>query len=139
MRELLVESLRRRFASYDDLAGTLDDARLGQKLDANKHKSLLEHLWCVVGARESYARALATGDWQGFSCSMSEYTIGEVIEKLRTSAGVVLNTVDEVSDWTEQRERYLLELSDHEVMHEGGVIRHMYAFELPIPDSVKWA
>ena len=139
MRELMLESLAQRFKSYDDLVETLENSQLGEKLEAPKHKSMLEHLWCIVGARESYARALESGEWQGFNCSMCEYTHDEVTEKLKSSAAAFLAAADAVTDWTPEREQLLLNLSDHEVMHEGGIIRHMYAFELEIPASVKWA
>lgn len=139
MRKLVLESLAKRFQSYDDLTASLEDAQLGEKVDVPKHKSLLEHLWCIVGARESYARAIDKGEWSGFSCSMAEYTHDEIAAKLRSSAEAVLAAANDVANWTEEHERLLLELSDHEVMHEGGIIRHMYAFELDIPESVKWA
>ena len=99
----------------------------------------MEHLWCVVGARQSYARSIADGAWGGFACSLSNSTHTEVSNKLRTSAESVLTAVQAVDEWHGERERLLLELAEHEVMHEGGVIRHMYAFELEISGSVKWA
>jgi len=58
MRDLILENLKTRFAAYDDLALELDDAALDARIDVPKYKSLKEHLWCVVGARESYAKAL---------------------------------------------------------------------------------
>ena len=139
MKQAIIAALSKRFNSYNDLARSIEAHQLGEKLDAPRHKSLLEHLWCVVGARESYARALMQGSWDGFACSMSEYTHDEVIAKLESSADAVMEVIDEVADWDEERERLLIELSEHEVMHEGGIIRHMYAFELEIPASVRWA
>jgi hypothetical protein len=73
MRETMVQSLEKRIQSYADLVAMIDSAALGEKLNVPKDKSVAEHLWCIVGARESYARALAAGEWQGFSCSMTTY------------------------------------------------------------------
>ena len=70
---------------------------------------------------------------------MSKYTSAEVSEKLQSSARDVILAVDNVVEWTIEREELLLKLSEHEVMHEGAMIRHMYALELDIPDSVQWA
>ncbi|MBJ36836.1 MAG: hypothetical protein CMD83_00015 [Gammaproteobacteria bacterium] len=63
MHDALIASVTRRFRSYDDLIAAIESRQLRQKLDAPRHKSLLGHLWCVVGARESYAQALSTGAW----------------------------------------------------------------------------
>ncbi len=139
MRQKLLDALKTRFQSYDDLIESVESDHLGRKVDVPRHKSLIEHLWCVVGARESYARALDTGSWEGFACSMTKYTHAEISEKLRSSASAVLIAAEKVEDWTEERQNFLLDLSEHEVMHEGGIIRHMYAFETDMPGSVKWA
>ena len=60
--DLITSKLSARFDAYDDLMAGVDDALLQEKIQAHKHKSLAEHLWCVVGARESYARAIAAGE-----------------------------------------------------------------------------
>ncbi len=137
MRETVVQNLIKRFNSYTELIGA--DVNLSQKLDAPKHKSLGEHLWCVVGARESYAKALRAGEWDGFNCSMTEFSQTDFIEKLQISAADVKDTIKQIDNWTQNRELLLLELSDHEVMHEGQIIRHLYGLGYEIPASVKWA
>lgn len=139
MHDALIASVTRRFRSYDDLIAAIESRQLRQKLDAPRHKSLLERLWCVVGARESYAQALSTGAWGGFACSMTQHTHDEVVDKLKASGEAVLAAIASVDDWTSERDQLPIELAEHEVMHEGGIIRHMYAFELDIPASVKWA
>ena len=139
MRTKIIDALEVRLASYVDLINSVDDTRLGEKIDVPKHKSLIEHLWCVVGARESYAKSLRSGTWEGFSCSMTNFTQADIADKLQTSAKDLMSAIAAVDDWTEERDQLLLTVAEHEVMHEGGIIRHMYAFENEIPASVKWA
>lgn len=139
MRNSVITALRSRFDSYVDLISSVDDEALGRKIDVPKHKSLAEHLWCVVGARESYARAIADGNWKGFSCSMTTFSQQDFSEKLRLSSESVVQALASVQDWTVERDRLLLALAEHEVMHEGQVIRHMYGLNMEIPGSVKWA
>jgi len=139
MKNIIIKALEARFLSYVDLIDSVGDEALGRKIDVPKHKSLAEHLWCVVGARESYARALIDGDWKGFECSMTAFTQEAFSEKLRSSSESVIQALESVTEWTAERERLLVSLAEHEVMHEGQVIRHMYALEMPIPKSVKWA
>ena len=139
LKDQILNALSVRFSSFDDLIGSIDSEDLTKKVDVPRHKSLLEHLWCVIGARESYARSLTAGQWQGFECSLVEYSLGEFSEKLRSSAEAVVSAAGAIDHWTAEQERLLLELAEHEVMHEGGIIRHMYALEMRIPTSVKWA
>lgn len=112
---------------------------MNQKIDVPKHKSLAEHLWCVVGARESYARAIEQGSWAGFGCSMQAFGAADFREKLKTSSSAVELAIRTVSDWNDERSDLLATLAEHEVMHEGQIIRHIYALERELPESWVWA
>jgi len=137
--ENTIDRLNKRFAAYADLADTIDNDLLQEKIDVPKHKSLAEHLWCVVGARESYARAIENGAWAGFACSMDGFDAVDFQNKLATSATAVNASVAGVSSWTPERAELLTTLAEHEVMHEGQVIRHMYALGKTLPESWVWA
>ena len=60
MRETIIESLEARIQSCSDFIAEIDAGDLSAKLDIPKDKSTAEHLWCIVGARESYAKALTS-------------------------------------------------------------------------------
>ena len=139
MHDQLISRLRARFEAYEDLAKTLDQELLSKKIDIPRHKSLAEHLWCVVGARESYARALEAGTWSGFSCSMQSFNPEDFTTKLQESSTTVEAALAGISDWNAERSELLARLAEHEVMHEGQIIRHMYALERELPDSWVWA
>ena len=139
MRAQVVKNLRARFEAYNEFAKTLNDDALNTPLDVPKHKTLAEHLWCVVGARESYARAITHGAWQGFACSMAGFSLQDFATKLDDSAQAVLSTIDGVDDWTPARDELLATLAEHEVMHEGQIIRHVYGMGGELPSSWKWA
>jgi len=139
VRESVIQQIEGHFHSYDDFVETLQSEDLKKKLDVVKHKSVMEHLWCVVGSRESYANAIAKDGWQGFSCSMSKYDHADFVTALRSSREAVRTSIDGVSEWTTNREKLLLELLEHEVLHEGQIIRHMYGLEKELPKSWRWA
>ncbi len=139
MRDVIIGNLERRFSAFTDLVEQSDDAALQYKLPVERHKSLVEHLWCVVGARESYTQALIAGEWQGFNCSMTSYTQADFQDALDNSATAFSNAVREIDDWDDAREGLLADLAEHEAMHEGGIIRHLYGSGSQIPPSLKWA
>lgn len=139
MRATVIDTLKRRFNSYCDLINQVDGAAIEERIAAPKHKSLGEHLWCVVGARESYAKAIETGEWSGFGCSMTTFEHEDFVEKLASSSKAVLDALDGVDNWTPERDDLLLTLAEHETMHEGQVIRHAYGMGRTLPPSWKWA
>ena len=139
MKDILIKNLEARFAAYNDIIAGCSDENLQLKLEVPKNKSPAEHLWCVVGARESYAGAIEANEWKGFSCSLQQFMQADFSGKLRESATVVSSAIGTVGEWTDTRNELLLALYEHEVMHEGQLIRHMYGLGYDIPESVKWS
>jgi hypothetical protein len=56
---------------YTDLADTLTPEMFGSRLGDLPSNTIADQLWCVVGARESYARAARDGGWKGFASSLN--------------------------------------------------------------------
>ncbi|HIG40597.1 MAG: hypothetical protein ABGY96_27840 [bacterium] len=69
----------------------------------------------------------------------TDFSQSSFSEKVSSSSTEVLEAINSVKDWTKEREEYLMALAEHEVMHEGQIIRHLYGLEREIPESVKWA
>ncbi|HMO54634.1 MAG TPA: hypothetical protein PJ994_09030 [Tepidiformaceae bacterium] len=67
MPDHLARRLERTNQLYLDLAQVLDPALLASRLGELPSNTIGAQLWCVVGARQSYARAARQGSWQGFS------------------------------------------------------------------------
>ena len=139
LKQQLLQRLADRFQAYADLGQMLDQSNLTEKVDVAAHKSLAEHLWCLVGARESYAAALNAGQWQGFACSMQSFDSEDFQNKLETSAAQLQAAVAAVDPWTAAHNELLLKVYEHEVMHEGQIIRHVYAMGGRLPASWVWA
>ena len=138
MRDLVLDDIRTSFAGYDDLVGTLPDISLGTKL-SDRSNTIGAQLWCVVGARESYARAITAGKWSGFTCSLDGDDVevrGKVAAALKSSAGQMQDSIRGV-EWTPERDRLLLDLLEHETQHQGQLIRYVYGLGYSFPAS--WA
>jgi hypothetical protein len=139
VRSTIINNLKARFDAHCDMIGEVDDATLVATVDVPKHKTLRDHLWCVVGARQSYAKAVRAGQWSGFENSMTSYTSADFKLSLASTAADASAALDEVTDWTGERDQLLSGLYEHEVMHEGQIIRHMYALGKSLPKSWVWS
>lgn len=139
MRETIVDNLSKRIGFYDDLIDQANDSTLAAELAVPRNRSLGAHLWCIVGTRESYAKAIAAGEMGGWSSSVEKFEQDEFRDKLTRSGRDLLNAINAVSDWTPERDRLLAEVAEHEVMHEGQIIRLMFGLEKPLPSSCPWA
>jgi alkaline phosphatase len=70
---------------------------------------------------------------------MKGLTPADFQAKLDDSAAAFNEAIQSVNEWTSQRTTLLVTLAEHEVMHEGQIIRHMYALERELPESWVWA
>lgn len=139
MRDAIIRNLDQRMNCYSELVVAIDATDLSASIDVRKSKTINDHLWCIVGSRESYAKAIEAGEWRGFACSMSSYERDDFTAALAGSAQAVRDVVARVTDWTSARDDLLVLLSEHEVMHEGQIIRQMYALRRTLPASWRWA
>ncbi len=142
MRQRVIEHLKATVASYRDLIAAMPESALGDKL-SDRSNTLGAQMWCVVGARESYADAIDGDGWAGFSCSLTGSDIvskERVLAALDGSAARLGDVVNRVA-WTETRDEMLLALLEHESQHQGQIIRYGYALGHRFPDSwvARWA
>ena len=129
-------SFDRSFGLYRDLLAVLDEDGLHSRLPGLKSNTIGAQLWCVVGARESYARAIAAGEWAGFSCSLDEPGDPARVEAaLGSSASAVSQALRQPAEMTEAQDRLVLDLLEHEAQHHGQLIRYLYALGVEIPAS----
>jgi hypothetical protein len=134
---LLVKSrLLQAFQLTRDLIGHLDEPALGLNLPGLPSNTIGEQLWCLVGARESYMKAMVAGQWQGFSCSLTS-------PRVKTAVLAALDATRQAferqiaADLSEEQLPFALALLEHEVQHHGQLIRFVYGNRLTFPPSWK--
>jgi hypothetical protein len=142
MESLLIERLRKSFALWEDLAMHLPQEAFTTCLPVPSNM-IGEQFWCLIGARESYTRAVSAGSWQGFACSLTTDEIASregTLRGLQGSAEGFVSTVASL-DWDDARLCILLELLEHEVQHMGQLIRYCYGLGYDFPPSwqKRWA
>lgn len=134
-----MEMLRTRLYQAAELTNSLAAQLSSEQLQSHNGEapsnSIGAQFWCVVGARESYARAFTAGEWQGFSCSLQDIkTPGSVQAALAQAQEGLLNAMAAVSQpWDDARLKILYDLLEHEAQHQGQLIRYFYANQIPFP------
>ena len=135
---VIQESFARSFSLYDDLVDVVEESILSSRLGDLPSNTVGLQLWCVVGARENFAKAIAANQWSGFSCSLNTTTNREqVATSLRHSAQAVSDVLETIESYTDPQSELIVGLLEHEAAHHGQLIRYIYGLDLPIPDSWK--
>ena len=128
------------FGLYEVLVATLDDGALTRRLGDLPSNEIGQQLWCVVGARESYTRAIQRDGWAGFGCSLAAadtHDRNRVADALQASAAAASEALAGLQELSEVQERLALTLLEHEAQHHGQLIRYLYGLRLPIPEAWK--
>jgi hypothetical protein len=132
-----------------DVLDVLDEPALGLRLPFPESLTLGSQFRCMLGAQESYTRAIAHGGWQGFSCSLDDLaavTPAIIAAHMRRADEALAAAVQAAPpaptagggrrvDQTVQR------LIEHETLHHGQLINFLFCHHLPIPRSWRdeWA
>jgi hypothetical protein len=130
----LHDRISRAFALTEDLANHLEETDLLMDLPGLPSNRVAGQFWCIVGARESYCRAIVAGRWQGFSCSLNTpRSKPSLIQALQQTAAQFSATP--LADLTTAQVELAFALLEHEVQHHGQLIRYVYANRLSFPAS----
>lgn len=132
---VLATRLSKALALTDSLASGLSAEALQSRNGKARSNTIGGQFWCLVGARESYARAFEVGSWQGFACSLTEpHAPAAVTTALADSrTRIEAHLADAPPQLDEAREAILLDLLQHEAQHQGQLIRYFYANGLAFP------
>jgi hypothetical protein len=134
MDQQLKAQLDRSFALTRDLVAHLDEQSLGLDLPSLPSNRISGQLWCMVGARESYTKAIETGSWKGFACSLTTPGVKQsVLDALETTHRR-LRGID-FADLNDGQMELAFGLLEHEIQHHGQLIRFVYGNGLTFPPS----
>ena len=129
-----------------DLVALLEPAQLDLKLPFETSQSIHYQFWCMLGAQQSWQALFETGEWAGFSCTLTgrdEHKHPAVVTEMMRAADEKLLSILESADLSEAfangstRLDHYLSLVEHESHHQGQLINFIYAHEIEIPQS--WA
>lgn len=136
---ILYDRIKNAFKLFNELVAHLNETSFELKLAELPSNTIGEQLWCVVGARESYLRGIQKGQWDGFRCSLKKEEIekkslAEALLKSSQNAEQILNQIERLSP---AQEKLAFELLEHEIQHQGQLIRYLYGLKLGIPVGLK--
>ncbi len=138
--DVLRSNLRRSVSLYAQLIAQIPESALAERLPGVRSNTIGQQLWCVIGARESYSRAIAAGKWIGFSCSVTREQCSRRVDLARSlamSGERLLEVVSAEDSFTDSQYKLIVDALEHEAAHQGQLIRFLYALNLPIPEIWK--
>ena len=135
MKEAIVKRLDVAFQLTNELSQSMGESMLNCRIAGVPSNSNGGQFWCIIGARQSYTKAIVSGGWLGFSCSLTrnqskeprsiEAALGET--KDQALAAIASN------DLSDRQWQLVFDLWEHEVLHQGQLIRYFYANGIPFP------
>ncbi|HSL27760.1 MAG TPA: hypothetical protein VK900_01065 [Anaerolineales bacterium] len=134
MKQKLKEKLDRSFSLTHDLVAHLDETCLNLDLPNLPSNQIAGQLWCIVGARESYTKAIETGGWKGFSCSLTTPRVKPSVLAALETTQRQMNEI-EFAELTDVQVELAFDLLEHEIQHHGQLIRFVYGNGLTFPRS----
>ena len=132
---LLKSRLKNAFSLTLDLLESLDEKSLSLKISNVPSNSIGGQFWCILGARQSYLKAIKhKGEWQGFSCDLTNTLDKNEVKSLliETNNQLEKTEIDQLNSKVIEK---AFELLEHEIQHHGQLMRFVYANKLKFPES----
>lgn len=134
MSQPLKAKLDRAFSLTHDLIMHLDETFLNLDLPGLPSNRIAGQLWCIIGARESYIKAIEAGGWKGFSCSLTTPQVKQSVLAALQSTHERLDKIN-FANLAEAQIDLTFDLLEHEIQHHGQLIRFVYGNGLTFPTS----
>jgi hypothetical protein len=139
MEELSMDILKQRvlqaLSLTDDFYNHINDGGLRLRISDVPSNTIGEQAYCIIGARESYLKALKVGQWDGFECSLTDSNNRTlVISKMEETHRNIERFLQDIYT-SEVNSNLLFDLLEHEVQHHGQLIRYAYANKIGFPKS----
>ncbi len=134
VNQQLKAKVDRAFKLTYDLVLHLEETSLNLDLPNLPSNRIAGQLWCIVGARESYTKAIEIGEWKGFSCSLATPKIKKSVLMTLEETNKKLNEINFMR-LTDIQIDLAFSLLEHEIQHHGQLIRFVYANGLTFPES----
>ena len=134
MNQKLKEKLDRSFKLTHDLVTHLNEPSLNLDLPNLPSNQIAGQLWCIIGARESYTKAIETSGWKGFSCSLTTPLVKQSVLVALERTHKRMNEID-FTELTNVQIEFAFDLLEHEIQHHGQLIRFVYGNGLTFPES----
>lgn len=132
---ILIQRLQHAFDLTLDLVQAMKSDDLKLKLEGMPSNMIGEQLWCIIGARESYLKAIINGGWVGFTCSLDDVrSKKKIVLSLQKSAADIMDFLNN-NELNEGQLEILITLLEHEIQHHGQLIRYVYGNRLTFPKS----
>lgn len=97
-------------------------------------------LWCVVGARETWARAMEKGTWGPFRCSIGSFEETQkpdLVADALASSSTAFREAARANAQDETRTDFKLALLEHESQHLGQILRYLLGLGIDPPRGWK--
>jgi hypothetical protein len=137
--DLIDQHLDAAFSLYDELAESLDATQLRASLPVPSNPIGMQ-LWCVVGARETWTRAMPSGTWGPFGCSIDSFADTHSPDVMRTrlaESAAAFRDAAATSPDDPARTDLKLGLLEHENQHLGQLLRYVLGLGIAPPEGWK--
>ncbi|SHG56426.1 hypothetical protein [Ornithinibacillus halophilus] len=132
---ILMQRVIQALSLTNDFYETIEEHCLRFAIPDVPSNTIGEQAYCIIGARESYLKALKAGQWNGFECSLTDsHNKILLINKLKETHTNIEKYLQEVSI-DNVNNNLLIDLLEHEVQHHGQLIRYAYANKIGFPKS----
>ncbi|WP_432666537.1 hypothetical protein R9X47_09345 [Wukongibacter baidiensis] len=140
MLRILRGKLEFIFNMYNDLLTCLEEENYEYKLKGLRSNTMGQQLHCVGGARESYYKSILEDEGFRWTCSLDGEKAndkGEVEAYLREYEKNIIDFMNSSEKLSDNQASLILDLLSHEYLHQGQLIRYLYANHLMIPNTWK--
>lgn len=137
---ILIEKLEKVFILNNEFIESIKEESLKLHINSIRSNSIGSQIACLLGARDAYGKCILndeTFSWNPDFLHSDRYTHVIVKKHAQEVSSSLISKFKEIDILSENQSSLLLDLISHEYLHQGQLIRYIYANNLEIPTKLK--
>lgn len=139
-KRILIKKLNEVFAMNNEFVTVIEAQSLKLRIDIARSNSIGSQLACVARARDAYSKSIlsdAPFSWEPDFPYENRYDQTKLSEHLIEKSAEFINSLESFDGLTENQMDLSIDLLGHEFLHQGQLVRYIYANNLTMPNGVK--
>ncbi len=139
-KRILIKKLSEVFNMNNEFIKVIEAQSLKLRIENARSNSIGSQLACVARARDAYSKSIlsdAPFSWKPDFPYENRYNLEQLSEHLIEKSAEFIKSLESFDALTENQMDLSIDLIGHEFLHQGQLVRYIYANNLTMPGTVK--
>ena len=137
---MVVKKLEKAFKMNNEFMKVIKEEALKLNIESTRSNSIGSQIACLLGARDAYGKCIVSDtefSWNPDFKHSDRYNHTIINKHAYDVSNKLINQISGLEELSDNQSSLIIDLISHEYLHQGQLIRYIYANDLEMPKEMK--